>query len=79
MEVGHFKEVTNLCRLSVADPGFPVAGAPSRWGGGRRHPMQALFGENVCENKRIGPHLGGAGGALPGFANDCITCEKHHH
>ena len=35
--------------LSVADPGFPE--------GGRGPPMWALFGENVCENERIGPPL----------------------
>ena len=33
----------------VADPGFPV--------GGRGPLMQALFGENVCENERIGSHM----------------------
>ena len=32
--------------LAVADPGFPV--------GGRRPLMRALFGKNVCKNKRIG-------------------------
>ena len=37
---------------SVADPGFPV--------GGRGPPTWALFGENVCENERIGSHRGGA-------------------
>ena len=30
----------------MADPGFPI--------GGRRPPTQAFFGENVCENERIG-------------------------
>ena len=27
-------------------------------GGGRQPPMQALFGENICENERIGSHWG---------------------
>ena len=48
----------------MADPGFPAGvGDPTRWGGGggggRRTPTQALFGENVCENERIGSHEGG--------------------
>ena len=29
------------------------------WGGGGGPPMQALFGENVCENKRIWSNKGG--------------------
>ena len=33
---------------SATDPGFPV--------GGRRPPTRALFGGNVCENKRIWSH-----------------------
>ena len=36
--------------LAVADPGFPA--------GGRGPQMRALFGENVCENERIGSHRG---------------------
>ena len=49
---------------SVADPGFPVGGACTRWGGGGRGPPTwALFGENVCKNERIGSH-GGGGHAL---------------
>ena len=36
--------------ISVADPGFPV--------GGRGPPTWAPFGENVCENERIGSHRG---------------------
>ena len=46
-------------RAAVADPGFPV--------GGRRPPTRMLFGENECENKRIGSHLGR--GPPPGSAN----------
>ena len=38
----------------MADPGFHVGGhAPI---GGCRPPTWALFGENVCENERIGSH-----------------------
>ena len=44
--------------ITVADPGFPV--------GGRGPPTWALFGENVCENERIGSH--GGGGACAGHA-----------
>ena len=37
----------------MADPGFPVGGMDLL--GGRVDPlMWALFGKNVCENKRIG-------------------------
>ena len=39
---------------TVADSGFPVGG-----GWGRGPPTRALFGENVCENKRIGSRRGG--------------------
>ena len=43
--------------ITVADPGFPV--------GGRGPPMWALFGENVCENERIGSHRGHVPGTPP--------------
>ena len=42
----------------MADPGFPVGGACTRWGGGRGPPTRVLFGENVCENERIGSYRG---------------------
>ena len=43
-----------LCHDSGADPGFPIGGVdPFCRGGGPL--MWALFGENVCENERIGP------------------------
>ena len=42
----------------MADPGFLVAGG-RRAVGGHRPLMWALFGENVCENKRIGSCWGG--------------------
>ena len=43
---------------SVADPGFPVGAACTHWG--VCEPLTwALFGENVCENERIGSHRGG--------------------
>ena len=44
----------------MADPGFLVGGgrAPISGGGGRGPLMQALFGENVCKNERIGSHRG---------------------
>ena len=37
---------------AVADPGFTVGGTPTCWG--CQPPTQVLFGENVCENERIG-------------------------
>ena len=43
--------------LAVADPGFPVEG--------RGPPTRVLFGENVCENERIGFHSGGVYPARP--------------
>ena len=51
----------------VADPGFPVGGGGSAEPLGGCQPLTwALFGKNVCENKRIGSCWGGeacAGGA----------------
>ena len=38
---------------SGADPGFPVGGRGLILGG-HGSPTQALSGENVCENERIG-------------------------
>ena len=54
--------------FSVADPGFPIGGAPSRWEG-HRPPMRVLFSKNVCENKRIGSRggEGEGGGSANGF------------
>ena len=50
----------------VADPGFPVGGGVDPLGGGGRvPPTWALFGENVCENERIGSHGGRAPGKPP--------------
>ena len=49
--------------LSVVDPGFPIGGrAPVR--GGRGPLMQAILGENVCENERIGSNRG-------------VACARH--
>ena len=42
--------------VPMADPGFPVGGTCTHWGG-HGPPMRALFGENVCENERIGSHM----------------------
>ena len=41
--------------VSVADPGFPVGGMYPL---GCGPPMRAFFGQNVCENARIGFHRG---------------------
>ena len=66
----------------VADPGFPVGGhAPVR--GGCGPPTQVLFGENVCENERIGSHGGWcAPGTPPRSANAAlleVDCEPYFH
>ena len=45
---------------AVADPGFPIGGAPTCWGV-CRPPMRTLFSENVCENERNGSCWGGGG------------------
>ena len=42
----------------MADPGFPIGGVDPL--GGRGPPTWVLFGKNVCENKRIWSHGGGA-------------------
>ena len=47
----------DLFLLTGTDLGFPVGGVDPFWGHGP--PMRALFGENVCENERIGSHRGG--------------------
>ena len=49
----------------MADPGFPLGGGVEPLGG-RGPPTWALFGENVCENQRIGSRRGWrAPGTLP--------------
>ena len=47
----HVYKACTLQGSTGADPGFPV--------GGRGHPTWVLFGENVCENERIGSRWGG--------------------
>ena len=43
--------------MSGADPGFPVRGrGPILRGCGPL--IRVHFGENICENKRIGSHMG---------------------
>ena len=41
----------------MVDLGFAIGGGHQPIGG-HRHPMQELFGENVCESERIGRVLG---------------------
>ena len=43
----------------MADPRFPVGWAWTHYEG-RGHQMRALFGENTCETKELGP-VGGGG------------------
>ena len=50
---------------AVADPGFPVGRGDQAVGGGHQLPTQALFSENVCENKRIGSSWGACTGGAP--------------
>ena len=45
---------------SVADPGFPIGGVWTHYGG-----VWALFTKNVCENERIGSRRGGMHWACP--------------
>ena len=58
LEINFGKEFINTVifkGIAVADPGFPVRGG-GVWthSGGCGPPTQALFGKNVCKNKRIG-------------------------
>ena len=50
--------VNTTLSLQVADPGFPVGGVWTCYGG-RGPLMQVLFAKNVCENERIGSRRGG--------------------
>ena len=62
------EKVISTNENSVVDQGFPVGGAPTRWGWGP--PTLELFGKNVCKNERIGSRLGGREPAAPpGSAN----------
>ena len=54
----------------MVDLGFPIGGRGSIRGvcgpiRGHGPPMQALFGDNVCENERIGSRGGRAPGTSP--------------
>ena len=61
----------------MADPGFPVGGTCTRWGGGRAPLMWVLFGENVCENERIGSYGGGVRLACPPRSANAIVRKLH--
>ena len=62
--------------MSVADPGFSVGGGADLLGG-RRPLTRMLFGENMCENERIGSCYGGARRQQPpGSAN---ACDGNNH
>ena len=60
---------------AVADPGFPVGGAPSRWWRGRQPLTWVLFGKNVCENERIGSCWGGYVLAAPPRSANGVRCS----
>ena len=69
--INEYVDFMEQLQIPVADPGFPVGGVPSHWGG-CQPPMWVLFGKNICENERIGSCWGGgahAGGTPPGSAN----------
>ena len=55
--------------LPVADPGFPVGGAPSRWGGADLR-CGCFLAKTYAKTKELDP-VGGvhAGGSPPGSAN----------
>ena len=57
---------------TVADPGFSMGGVWTHWGRGSA--VRALFGENVCENERIGSRRGACAGTPPRSANG--YCEN---
>ena len=65
-----------LVCCAMADPGFPVGGVDPL--GGCEPPTRVLFGQNVCENKRIGSSSGACAGHDPPrsanavYVNDCI-------
>ena len=53
---------------SVADPGFPVGGAPTRWGGADlRH--ECFSAKTHAKTKELDPVGARAPGAPPGSAN----------
>ena len=60
-----FMGIIYLWANAVADPGFPIAGGGHAPIGGHGPPTWALFGENVCENERIGSHRGWRAQARP--------------
>ena len=62
MTVYYFGGVA-VCIHAVADPGFPVGGAPTSWG--CRPLTHTLFSKNVCENERNGSCWGGGRAAAP--------------
>ena len=63
-------------RFTVADPGFPVGGGGAKPLGGRRPLTWVLFGENICENERIGSCWGGARRRRPPGSGDAFIIKK---
>ena len=64
------------CSIAVADPGFPVGVAPSRWGGADLRCGHFLT-KNVCENERIGSCWGGMHRwRPPGSANGIVWWNR---
>ena len=61
----------------MADPGFPVEGAPTSWG--RQLPRRLHFVKFVCQNQRIWTLGGRAPAAPPGSANAHYVNAAFNH
>ena len=57
----------------MADPGFPVGGAPSHWGGADLQ-CGCFLAKTYAKTKELDPVGGGAAAARPGSAN--VMCNK---
>ena len=53
----HFWYILSVSPSTSSGSRISRSGAPTRWE--RQPTIRTLFGENVCENKRIGSHGGG--------------------
>ena len=62
--------------MTVADPGFPIGGAPTRWGGANLQRIH-FSAKTYAKMKEIDP-VGGACAAAPPWIRQCmrlITCS----
>ena len=58
-----------MLTLPVADPGFPVGGAPTRWGGANLRCVH-FSAKTYVKTKEIDPVGGGGGGGRRGAPLD---------